>query len=183
MNLTAQLRGVLRSDIVTADHDQKVELTEAQPERGYPMTYTVAELPSEAVVVDISRFGHWGGIAETGDLQKHCDYLVVSPVDDGDRYYALLIEMKVTLTADSKPREQLRRSGPIVEYLRHVCAVEYSGYPPIEIRYVIVAEKESSRLDKQATKVGPLSGRPETYRGLHIQTFVGRGARFEEMVK
>ena len=183
MDFPTQLKGILRQDVLEDAHDGQVELVEDQLQRGHPMKYTVAGLRDETAIVDLRKLGHLGGLAETGDLRKICDFLLVGPVGDEEQCYAVLLEMKVTLGGDSKPREQLRRSRPLLEYLRDVCAVQYSNSQRVELRYVIVAERQSERLDKQATRPRGRPGRDVLYKDIRIRTFVGRSSGFADLVE
>ena len=183
MDFPTQLKGILRQDVLEDAHDGKVELVEEQPERDHPMRYTVAGLGDETAIVDLRKLGHLGSLAATGDLRKICDFLIVGPVDDDDQCYAVLLEMKVTLGQNRRPREQLRRSRPLLEYLRDVCAVQYSNSQRVELRYVIVAERHSERLDKQATRPRGRPGRDVLYKDIRIRTFVGRSSGFADLVE
>ena len=102
--------------------------------------------------------GELKGLA-AGEWKKTCDYLVIGQQDV--RALALFVELKKTLhdTAQRTGLEQLRRSLPLLDYLRSVCAIECGqDAARIEVRYVLLAEKGSPRLDKQPVR--PL-GRPQ----------------------
>ena len=92
------------------------------------------------------------------------------------------MELKKTWTSDERPREQLRRSLPLLDYLRSVCEVEHetarSG-ADIAVRYAIVFERVSQRLDKQWVRADP-RGRAgqEGHAGITIRTFIGTRVSF-----
>ncbi len=85
------------------------------------------------------------------------------------------VELKKTLP-EGKAMEQLRRSAPLLEYLRAVCQVESGEAAPKSTseRYFIVAEKGGRRLDKQPVKTEP-AGRVRTaqFGNMTIRTFIG----------
>ena len=117
------------------------------------MCFGVTSLPISSTVVKIGSLQHLTGVKETGDLRKICDYLLVIPT--GNLWSAVLIEMKKTLDQKNKEKgkEQLRRSIPVVKYLESLCAIQAERDWEVVMRYVVVAEKESPRLDKGRTRV------------------------------
>ncbi len=131
------------------------------------------------------RVGHSSGLRD-GHWKRVCDYLLV--VEAGERLHAVFIELKKTLKdipsrtvghrarPDLKPRDQLRRSTPLLAYLRAVCEVESGdgGAGSIATRYFIVAEKRSQKLDKQPVRTPPASRvGSEQFENLTIRTFIG----------
>lgn len=77
-----------------------------------------------------------------------------------------------------KPRDQLRRSLPLLEYLRSVCGIEYErrlGEYGIQMHYWIIFAKRTRTLDRQPVHVDP-ARRPriEEYKGITIRTVVGK---------
>lgn len=180
MELSEQLRQVLSENVLEEMNDGAVNLRD--PKSG--MQYSIYGLPQAAAVVSIDgRIEHLSCVAERSGLRRVCDYLVVARRDGKESYDAVLIEMKTTLGVDEKHRDQLRRSKPILEYLRELCAVEYERKVIISIKYAIVASKISERLDKQPTRMGPIYGEDETYKGIRIRRLIGRGAAFRHFVK
>ncbi len=108
-------------------------------------------------------------------MKQVCDYLLVYALN-GDNY-AVLIELKKTLSNDTSYREQLRRSLPFLEYLRSVCDIEYGNetdHSDVRVRYFCIGEKLSPKFDKQPVKVGPdRIFEPEEYGNITINTLVG----------
>ena len=84
-----------------------------------------------------------------------CDYLLIAA-----RWELLCGVRRIEGDAqdDDDAREQLRRSLPILEYLRSVCGIEDRSKPDVSVRYVILASRDANRLDKQP--LGSLDPRP-----------------------
>ncbi|WP_419163376.1 hypothetical protein [Candidatus Palauibacter sp.] len=183
MNLSAQLRNVLKDELLTEVASGTIELLEDQPERDRPMTYTISGLPESATVINMRATQHLKGLADGGDWKRICDYLLVARLDDDERHYAVLLEMKTTIGIARKYREQLRRSMPILDYLRRVCAVEYGQKLSVVRKYVLVGEQFQNRFDKQPTRAGPMRGLVEEYEGIAIRMFAGTGAPFRALVE
>ena len=80
------------------------------------------------------------------------DYLPVAEVSG--RTHAILVELKATW--DPRAREQVRRSLPLLAYLRTVCEVERETLfddGEIETGYLIICE--GRRLNEQTLRAGP----------------------------
>ena len=94
-----------------------------------------------------------------------------------DRTHAVFVELKKTQTEEEKPREQLRRSLPLLEYLRSVWEIESEttlNEHEVSIHYSILFERISPKLAKQSVKVTPAQRvHQEEYKGITIRTFVG----------
>lgn len=114
---------------------------------------------------------HASGLRKDKGLESICDYLLV--VELNGNTHAVLVELKKTW--QRKAKEQLRRSLPLLEYLRSACEVEHeSGHDGTRIStgYLIICEK--GRLDKQSPKANPAAAvRSEDYRNVRISTYVG----------
>ncbi|WP_420617295.1 hypothetical protein [Candidatus Palauibacter sp.] len=180
MELFEQLTEVLDKKLLEEMVDGAVNLRDPQSR----MEYQLFELPNATTVIAIDgKMGHLSGLSNRKGLQRVCDYLIVVRPDGEERHYAILVEMKTTFTQEEKHRDQLRRSKPILEYLRELCAVEYGRKPRVSVKYVLVANKLSERLDKQRTRAGPIAGADETYEGIRIRVLIGAGAPFRSLVK
>ena len=125
---------------------------------------------------------HLPALQDRGNLKKICDYLLIGQSDGND--YAIFVELKKTLREEEKPKEQLRRSLPILDYLLSVCAVECgSGEHKLTMRYILIAEQSINTLNKQrvqgeeAEKV-----QEETYKSTQITTFVGTSMHFATLI-
>ena len=126
---------------------------------------------------------HLPALQDRGDLKKICDYLLIGQSDGND--YAIFVELKKTLREEEdKPKEQLRRSLPILDYLLSVCTVEYGSVEHnLTIRYILIAEQSINTLNKQrvqgeeAEKV-----QEQTYKSTQITTFVGTSMHFATLI-
>ena len=99
-----------------------------------------------------------------------CDYLLIAA-----RWELLCGVRRIEEDAqdDDDAREQLRRSLPILEYLRSVCGIEDRSKPDVSVRYVILASRDANRLDKQRVRVTRSEAiREERHRGIDVKSFV-----------
>ena len=136
------------------------------------MAVDVIGIERRATAIHVDRLA-FSGLEEGGWNQK-CDYLLI--VSTRTVCCAAFIELKKTLTEEEKPREQLRHSLPVLEYLRLLCGIHFEDETPpdVEVRYAVIAEKNQLRLDKQAVKAQP--GRPvweKAHRGISVSAFLG----------
>ncbi len=165
----ARLRKLLLSDRAKeADPDARSLMLEEKGE----MQLELSGVAAGTVAFRLDAKGH-PAIVRDGELKKICDYLLIVP--RGERHHAIFVELKKTIRDDvAKPSEQLRRSLPVLEYLRSAYAVEHGEKPEFEVRYLLAGEKISRRLDKQKTRVDPAASLPrECHRGIEVRTFVG----------
>ena len=138
------------------------------------MKVEVVELPSNITTVKMRKVSHLSAIKD-GRCKQICDYLLVFEVDGKDQ--AMLVELKKTLSNENKAREQLRRSLPVLEYLRSACAIHRgSGLsrPKIPTRYLLIGKKDNPRFDKQHVRASPVQGlRTEDYKDIKVTRLVG----------
>ena len=125
---------------------------------------------------------HLPALQDRGDLKKICDYLLIGQSGDSD--YAIFVELKKTLRQEEKPKEQLRRSLPILDYLLSVCAIEHGGGEHnLTIRYILIAEQSIDTLNKQRVQGAEAEKvQEETYKSTQITTFVGTSMNFATLV-
>ncbi len=125
---------------------------------------------------------HMPALQDRGDLKKICDYLLIGQSDDSN--YAIFVELKKTLREEERPKEQLRRSLPILDYLLSVCAVEYgSGEHNLTMRYILIAEQSINTLNKQRVQGEEAKKVDEaTYKSTQITTFVGTSMNFATLI-
>ena len=175
MALAATLASVLKPDVV-----RKFASEDDIPlrERWADMRVAVVGLPADGTAVRVERVGHLSKIR--GSCRKICDYLLI--VETEGRAQAVFVELKKTWTGGEEPREQLRRSLPLLDYLRSVCEVEYGAAlngANIAVHYAIVFERVSQRLAKQGVRADP-QGRAgqERHAGITIRTFIGTRVSF-----
>lgn len=173
--LAATLASVLEPVVVrTFTPEEDIELREKQA----AMRVAVVGLPAAGAAVLVERVGH---LSKLGDsCRKICDYLLI--VETEGRVQAVFVELKKTWTERKGPREQLRRSLPLLDYLRSVCEVEQGtalNGANIAVRYAIVFERFSQRLDKQGIRADPRGRtRQERHAGITVRTFIGTRVSF-----
>lgn len=175
MGLARELAGVLKPAVLLSSESDEVELEDGQS----GMKVRLLGLPARFIVVHLETVGHSGhlrdrGAEHRGHLRRACDYLLV--VESDDDVHLILIELKETLR-DDKPKDQLRRSIPLRDYLRSVCRVEYEQAQDAyqtSVHYCIVCEKISKKLDKRRVRAAPEQVvRAENYKDITVRTFVG----------
>ena len=160
-----------------ATDPHSIELREKK--RDVDMRVNVFGLPAAFIAIRTERIGHASKVSD-GSWKQICDFLLVT--ESGDRTHAVFVELKKTQTEEEKPREQLRRSLPLLEYLRSLWETEAEtrlGDQGISIHYSILFERASPRLAKQEVRADPT--RPvseEEYKGLTIRTFFGTSVAF-----
>ena len=104
-----------------------------------------------------------------GPWKKSCDYAIVN--QDGDTVRILFVELKKTLAEELKGLEQLRWSLPRMDHLRSLCHVGGGGSYQTEVRYALIASRESPRLDKQPVKRRRFP-RTKQHRGIEVSLHV-----------
>ena len=138
------------------------------------MQVSVVTSSIPVTAIRLSKSSHLSVLID-GPCKRICDYLLIFALDGKD--YAILIELKKTLTDKQKPKEQLRRSLPFLAYLRSVCDVEYGNDTDNSnmcIRYFRIGEKLSERFDKQFVRVVPNRiMRREEYKDIVVNTLIG----------
>lgn len=150
-------------------------------EREADMTFCVADVPVSSTAVRINGLQHLAGV-DKGPWKQACDYLLV--ISNGDRSYAVFVELKKTLSPDreAKAKEQLLRSIPIGEYLRLLCEIESQRRRPILTGYAVIAEKEGARLDKDKTRTtAGIKSRQVNYKDIQIGVLVGTSITIKEL--
>ena len=132
---------------------QIVELKDKQSK----MKIAIREVPASLLAIKME--GQWSQLLEEkGDWNRICDYLLIYQAED--KHHAIFIELKTSLVDKEFGKKQLKRSLPVLDYLRSVCRIE-SGVEEQEkilsVKYVLIAENEKSsdRLDKQRIRVNP----------------------------
>ena len=174
------LTRILRSELLAGEPTQEGEITldECQPE----MKMRVKIISVSSSITTIRLASHLSALKSGRGCgwNQRCDYLLID--DLGDECHVILIELKKTLQKDtSKAFEQLRRSLPIADYLLSVCSVELraSLLRPV-VSYVLIAEKEADRLDKQPVRPRPGLRKREPHKGIEVSVFVGTTANAAE---
>ena len=171
MTLNEMLERVLDGKVLeTPNNDDSIILRE--PDKNSNMKVEVAVQSAPVTAIRLRKFSHFSALRD-GSWKQLCDYLLIVKSDDG--MYAVFIEMKKTFTEEEKPREQLRRSPPFLEYLLSVCKIEDSSIERrlLTTKYVIIAEKSGEKIDKQSVKIKPSRmTEKEQYKGIDIKSFI-----------
>ena len=177
--LNAQLENVLEEKVLgtTPDTSNFITLREKQP----GMEVAVSGVPDPVTTIHFTKkFGHLS-VLKTGDWKKICDYLLIYQI--GEAHHAMFIELKKTLDGGQHPKEQLRRSRPLLEYLLAVCRIESKeALPTPSMSYVLIGERINERFDKQPvrrTHSGKIS--EETYEEINIKKFLGPEVAFADL--
>ena len=131
----------------------------------------VASAPITAIRLGNAGVSHVPRLNIHAGLNLVCDYLLV--VELNGHTYATLVELKATW--DRKAREQVRRSLPLLAYLRSVCEVEREAPfddPGIVTGYLVICRKRL--LNKQTMKTEPVETvQIEEYKDITVRTYVG----------
>lgn len=168
--LAARLRKVLGPDaLATPEARGTVTLREQDV-----MDVVMAEVPSSATAVNLQKIGELSGI-ENGRWKQRCDYMFV--LDANGNNEVIFVELKKSLDAGRKEKamEQLRRSPPVLMYLKSLCELEHEGEVKARLprfRYFVIGAKNSEKLDKQ--RVRPvLEAETETFKKIQVGVLVG----------
>ena len=179
--LAERLRKVLGPDaLVTPDAKGSVTLREQDV-----MDVMVAQVPLAAIAVNLEKMGGLSGVKK-GPWRQRCDYMFVLDTDGKD-HEVVFIELKKSLDAAKKEKamEQLRRSPPVLMYLKSLCDLQYNGEVELSspsLRYLVIGEKSSERLDKQ--RVRPVPAREtETFKKIQVGIVIGSHFGFESLVR
>ena len=174
------LTRILRSKLLADEPTQEGEIT--LRERQANMKITLTGVSSTITTIRLSRTGHLSALASdgSGGWNQICDYLLID--DLGDKCHVILVELKKTLQDRNKAFEQLRRSLPMADYLLSVCGVELRTSWPRTVSYVLIAEKQANRLDKQRVRPQPGLRKRESCDGIEVSVFVGTTANAADLV-
>ena len=139
------------------------------------MDVSITGVPADSVVVHVDKIGSFSGI-KNGIWKRSCDYMIV--FRSGEQDGVLFVELKKTVR-DLIGHEQLRRSLPILDYLIRMCAIHFETDPALpEVRYVLIGERGSARLDKQRVRPGQ-APQVEQYKNIEVTSVLGQRVAFE----
>ena len=179
MELNARLHGILQEMVIEPHHCECLKLFESQKSKRYEVTGI--RQPLVVTAIRMNRLRQLARLKD-GAWNEICDYLLITARDG--TYCAVFVELKETLREKDDAREQLRRSLPILQYLRSVCAVEDLVKPDVSVRYVILASRDAKRLDKQRTRIIASEAiREERYRGIDVRSFICERISIEYLMK
>ena len=142
-----------------------VELKDKQSK----MKIAIREVPASFLAIKMEA--QWSQLKKGKkgqDWNKICDYLLI--YQEKDKHHAIFIELKKSLDKKELGKKQLKRSLPVLDYLCSVCKIE-SGIEEkiLSVKYVLIAEKSSDKLDKQPIKVNPSEIIEESYDGIPVR--------------
>lgn len=168
MSIVAQLPAVVKETAITLPVGGSIRLVEEQ-------SGMQVEVLTPAVPVVAIRLGGRGGVGHVPGLRKDaglesiCDYLLVAELDGNT--HAVLVELKKAW--HRKAKEQLRRSLPLLEYLRSACEIEHeTRRRELSTGYLVICER--GRLAKQSPKARPTEAAgSEDYKNIKIRTWIG----------
>ena len=182
MSLVSDLRAIVRDEALALPNADGVLLLD--DEQAAMTVHISASVPMVAVRFGNQRHQHGGerriGVAhgpglvdrDGRELYMICDYLLV--VEWNGCTHAVLVELKTTWKWKAVP--QVRRSLPLLEYLRSVCDVERRTPlrdDDVKTGYLIICEAPG-QLDKQTVKPAPLKHVvAEDHQGRPVRTHVG----------
>ena len=183
MELISQLEAILKPELLQGlETDDPFILEESQKNQENTRIELIGVSPP-FLAVRMNKLNHLSALKPVKDRWNQiCDYLLIGQSDGS--HYAIFVELKKTLREEEKPKEQLRRSLPILEYLLSACAVEYGSTEKsnLTIRYVLIAEKENSRISKRRFQRGRQL-RPEMYKSIQVTTLVESTVHFTALAQ
>ena len=180
MALADDLAAILKEPLLKGPVDGSIELREKR--RGMPdMRVRIIGATIAVTRIHLEKVGHVPGLRDGAPGRKICDYALLA--ESGDGIHATLIELKSTRNDEEEPREQLRRSLPVLEYLRSACDVERGtdGTRKMSVEYALVFEKEQARTlsMQRVRREAPVT---ERYRNITVRTFVGNAVPFPSLM-
>lgn len=182
--LNAQIENVLEEKVLATAPNTSNDITLREKNEGHPdMIVVVSGVPAPLTTIQFTKkLGHLS-VLKTGDWNKICDYLLI--YQNGGTHHAMFIELKKTLGGARHPKEQLRRSRPLLEYLLAICRIESREVIATpSMSYVLIGERINERFDKQPVK-RTASGKigEESYEEISIQKFLGPTVAFADLVR
>ena len=169
MSLVSELPGIVDEVAIAQANADGVLLTE---EEAGMQVQVLASVPITAIRLGQEGVGHVPRVRAGTGLNLICDYLLIVELDGYT--HAVLVELKKTW--ERRAREQVRRSLPLLEYLRSACEVE-RGAPfddaGIRVGYLVICENK--RLNKQTMRAEPVEAiHSEAYKDVTVRTYIGK---------
>lgn len=173
--LTDCLQSILQENASGADASGMVTLR-ATREEAPPMIVEVRSVASTVTVIDLDKTSQHPLLRPSPgkSWMRICDYVLIEEGEHGCE--VVMVELKSTLGNRTTGLEQLRRSLPLAKYLLAVCEVELRRSWSCQFRYVLVAEKRTTLLDKRPTRP---KADVETRNYDDIRVSIGVGTRFD----
>ena len=168
MSLVSELPGIVDEVAAAPTNADGVLLSE---EEAGMRVQVLASVPITAIRLGQAGVSHAPRIRAGTGLNRVCDYLLL--VEMGGHTHAVLVELKKTW--EPRAREQVRRSLPLLEYLRSACEVEREARfddDGIRVGYLVICENR--RLNKQTTRPEPVEAvHSEDYKDITVRTYIG----------
>ena len=151
-------------------------------ERQAQMSVEITADGMRLIALNLDKIGHLSAMREGLGLDRICDFLVVGRI--GETSHAVFIELKKTFRPSDDSTEQLRRSLPILKYLVSVVEVaREENLVGLDVRYALICERISDRLDKQRVKVkknGLIES--ENWKSITVNKFLGSRLNFRDLI-
>ena len=174
MSLVSELPGIVEDLALAPANADGVLLTD---EQSGMRVQVLARVPVTAIRLGSAGVGHVPRLNLHAGLNLICDYLLVAELNG--RTHAILVELKATW--EPRARDQVRRSLPLLAYLRAVCEIEREAPfddGSIETGYLVVCEHR--RLNKQTSRAEPArTADSEDYRNIRVRTYIGTTVSLE----
>ena len=173
MAINSVLEKVLKKDVVETPSEDRI-ITLQETGQNVNMEVKIVTQSASVIAIRMSAGSHLPTM-ENGPWKQICDYLLV--VESVDEIHAVFIELKKTLTKEEKPREQLRRSSPLLEYLLSVCKIEVEDnsidITRLNTNYFIIGKRLNRNIDKGPVRINPNRViEKKNYKGIEIATSV-----------
>ena len=156
-----------------------------EKDRNVNMTVEIVKASETITLIRLDKVQHLSAIREGRGLTVVCDYLLVTQA--GGKYHVVFVELKKTLNDEIKPREQLRRSPPLLDYFLSVCRIDTGLRLPeseFEVSYLLIGHEWNKHVDKQSVRFDPESAFvTEEYESIKIRKSVARAIAFDDLLK
>ena len=152
------IQKLLQHEYCETIKDNRLELKEKQAKT----RFSIIESPDNGLKLSIPAKGkaHSAIVGNAPNYKKSCDFLVIAPQDENgmDIYF---LEIKKTLSPDKngipvEACEQIIFTTPVWKYLNSMMRTHFDVRPEITEHFVVLAEKEQNKLDKQPIRPQPV---------------------------
>ena len=171
MSLVSELPSIVDEVAVAPTNADGVLLSEEEAGMRVQLLASVPITPITAIRLGQAGVSHAPRVRAGTGLNRVCDYLLL--VEMGGHTHAVLVELKKTW--EPRAREQVRRSLPLLEYLRSACEVEREARfddDGIRVGYLVICENR--RLNKQTTRPEPVEAvHSDDYKDITVRTYIG----------
>lgn len=179
------------SDKITSEKVQYYPANASQPillkekDRNVNMTVKIVDVNETVTSIRLDKIQHLSSIRSGLGLTRVCDYLLVTQVRG--KYHAFFVELMKTLNEDISPREQLRRSPPLLHYFLSVFRIDTGlrlAESKVDVGYLLIGDEWNKHVDKQAVRFDPKKVFViEEYKSIKIRKSVARAILFEDLLK